>query len=269
MSEAAMVAAVDVGYGSVKAECGLMKGETKSIVMPSGAGRADDMPESPAAWSTLKGGEVVLLSEDGGPLPSRSWASTRPISSKWLVSRTRTTRRRRSTGHCIWPPSPASGTPKINLLVTGLPVSQYYGPDGPQRIKALEQAMKGRKNINSMTTVEVDKVVVIPQPLGTFMGVAADPKYAGLAQSDHLQTLVIDAGFYSVDYVVVSGRSIKDKSSGSSQLAHVDHPGADGGSGIPPSRPTDQPGSARCGDESRDAVRFRKGCPGRSISKRS
>ncbi len=219
MSEAAMVAAVDVGYGSVKAECGPMKGETKSIVMPSGAGRADDMPRKLSGGPDLKGGELVLLSEDGGP--AVEWVAG--------VHQTHIQQVARVT-HENYPSTPEYralylaalarfGVPKINLLVTGLPVNQCFGPDGERRKKALAQAMKGRKNINSMTTVEVERVIVIPQPIGTFMGVVADPKYAGLAQSDHLQTLVIDAGFYSVDYVVVSGRSIKDKSSGSSQLA--------------------------------------------------
>lgn len=219
MSEAAMVAAVDVGYGSVKAECGPMKGETKSIVMPSGAGRADDMPRKLNGGPDLKGGELVLLSEDGGP--AVEWVAG--------VHQTHIQQVARVT-HENYPSTPEYralylaalarfGVPKINLLVTGLPVNQCFGPDGERRKKALAQAMKGRKNINSMTTVEVERVIVIPQPIGTFMGVVADPKYASLAQSDHLQTLVIDAGFYSVDYVVVSGRSIKDKSSGSSQLA--------------------------------------------------
>lgn len=219
MSEAAMVAAVDVGYGSVKAECGPTTGEPRSIIMPSGAGRASDMPRKLNGGADLKGGELVLLSENGGA--AVEWVGG--VHQTFIQQSVRVT-------HENYPSTPEYkalylaalarfGVPKINLLVTGLPVSQFYGPDAAERKKALAESMRGRKHINTMTTVDVDQVVVIPQPLGTFMGVVAQKEYAGLAESEHLQTLVIDAGYYSLDYVVVSGRSIKDKSSGSSQLA--------------------------------------------------
>jgi plasmid segregation protein ParM len=219
MKGSAMVGGVDVGYGSVKAECGFVDGEAHSILMPSGAGRASLMPRKLNNEPDLKGGESVLVPNGQGS--AEEWvAGVDQIHIQHSVRQTHENYTATSEFYALYLAALARfGVDQIDLLITGLPVSQYYGVGAKERIAALEQRMSGRKHISSQVTVDVKKVKVVPQPLGTFMGVVEEPKYRPLATRNDLQTLVIDVGYYSADYVVISGKSVRDTNSGSSTLA--------------------------------------------------
>lgn len=101
---------------------------------------------------------------------------------------------------------------KIDSLVTGLPVSQYF--DESRRAE-LSKSLVGVHQITPRRSIEVKHVKVVAQPIGGF--------FDFIFQKDLLDNdariLVIDPGFFSVDWVIIANRDLKRTSSGTSHLA--------------------------------------------------
>lgn len=209
------VTAIDVGYGNLKA-LGAFAGspDAREIVLPAGAAPLSAMPRRSDNSADLKGGEEVLV--DG-----TRWAAG--VEQLHIQNRARMTHDdypRTDEYHALFLAALARlGQRRVDVLVTGLPVSQFYGPNADKLIQDMRKRMQGRHMINADTQVEVGTVAVMPQPLGTFMGLAGQPEYAQLAKDDHIRTLVVDPGFFSVDWVLMSGKSVLAKYSGTSKLA--------------------------------------------------
>jgi len=215
MKISTIVAGVDLGYGNAKAAVhDLGSGRSREIVLPAGAAVASAMPKLDASRWDLKGGEEVLV--NGQP-----WVAG--VEQHHIQRRGRQTHDRYVTTdeyYALYLACLARlGCTRIDVLVTGLPVSQHFGPEGPALRDVLQSKLAGRKHVNDQTMVEVERVVCIAQPLGTFMGMASQPAYAALATDDHLNVLCVDVGFGTVDWVLMSGKSCLDQSSGSSPLA--------------------------------------------------
>lgn len=106
----------------------------------------------------------------------------------------------------------------IDVLVTGLPVSQAKNSEAVARIRAL---MEGEHQVAAKRTVTVKKVVVRPQPSAAFVRMvyehSADEKMSRLIQ--HGQVVVVDPGFFSVDWVTVKNGGLVKETSGTSILA--------------------------------------------------
>lgn len=209
------VLGLDVGYGNLKIVGGLTGSQdVREFVLPAGAAPISSMPRRSDNTCDLKGGEQVLI--DGC-----SWAAG--VEQVHIQNRARMT-------HDEYPRTPEykalflaalarMGYRRIDFLVTGLPVSQIYGPGGQELIADMQAMMRGQHLINADMTVDVGAVQVIPQPLGTFFGLAAEKEYASLATSENLQTLIFDPGYFSVDFVVMSGRAVMNQFSGTSLQA--------------------------------------------------
>ena len=101
----------------------------------------------------------------------------------------------------------------IDRLVTGLPVDQHQ--DAAYK-NALADRLTGIHKISPLVQVEVKETIVLPQPAGAYLDqldlMGAD------AMSDAV-AVVIDPGFFSVDYVVLQGSRIQNQSSGTSKRA--------------------------------------------------
>ena len=213
-THAAVVAGIDIGYGNLKAVGGLRgPGGKSEIVLPAGAAPLSAMPRRSDARADLMGGEEVLIEDQG-------WAAG--VEQIHIQNRTRLTHENYPTTReyrALYLAALARlGFRKIDMVVTGLPVSQYYGPQADELKAKISAMMVGRQPVNSETVVDVAEVMVVPQPMGTFFGVATEPKFAALATA-HLQILVFDPGFFSVDWVVMSGQSVMHQWSGTSKLA--------------------------------------------------
>lgn len=102
-----------------------------------------------------------------------------------------------------------SGMRQIDELVTGLPVSQFM--EG-KRKKTLERLMQGSHLIHPGVTVEVTNVKVVPQPIGGFVDFIQNSK----EDIEDANILIIDPGFFSVDWVVINNNEIRNQSSGTS-----------------------------------------------------
>lgn len=101
---------------------------------------------------------------------------------------------------------------KVDVLVTGLPVAQYLEK---HRRESLARQLTGKHQITPKRNVTVDKVKVIPQPVGGLLDVVSTENL----DIDHANVLVIDVSFFSVDWVVVADNDIRRNESGTSRHA--------------------------------------------------
>lgn len=97
----------------------------------------------------------------------------------------------------------------IDHLVTGLPVAHIRNA---QRVESMTRRLGGVHGIQRGRTITVRKVSIVPQAIGAFMS-ASDQLPAGAV--DNETTLVVDAGHFSIDYVVIAGGNFRHGVSGS------------------------------------------------------
>jgi plasmid segregation protein ParM len=104
-----------------------------------------------------------------------------------------------------------SGRDKVDVLVTGLPVSQWLDAS---KQEALAKKLTGRHRATPRQEVEVSAVWIVPQPVGGYI----DLLWSGQGGSvlEEGRVLVIDPGFFSVDWVLVEEGGIRRPSSGTS-----------------------------------------------------
>lgn len=213
------VMGADVGFGNLKISCSASGGggDVRECVLPAGAQR---MSEWDSSSKSLDGGEAVFIPVEG---EAEEWiAGIEPR----LLNRTS------RVLNDQYPRSPEyaamyaaglvrSGLTRIDLLVTGLPVKQFYGMNGVAMRNHVKQAMSGRHHVSPRCTVEVGDVVVVPQPVGTFTALLqGEPAYARLRNRiKSLTTLCLDVGFGTVDWVLLGGNVVKPHSSHSSARA--------------------------------------------------
>jgi plasmid segregation protein ParM len=98
---------------------------------------------------------------------------------------------------------------RIDTLVTGLPVSQYLDEN---RKKVLVEQMQGTHQVTPKRAVTVENVKVVPQPIGGLLDYIAQED----ADIEDARVLVIDPGFFSVDWVVIAHKDLHRQSSGTS-----------------------------------------------------
>lgn len=110
------------------------------------------------------------------------------------------------------------GKQEIDLLVTGLPVSQSLDP---KKKDALAKTLIGTHNITPKVSVNVKNVLVIPQPIGGFLNTVDmfkdDNQFLDVILNG--KTVIIDPGFFSVDWVVVESGEVRYKASGTNLKA--------------------------------------------------
>jgi plasmid segregation protein ParM len=98
--------------------------------------------------------------------------------------------------------------PSIDLLVVGLPVSHFMGKKA-----ALEKAVTGTHDVGGGKTVVVRKALVVAQPQGALVYYAAT--HQKMATIEHEQSLIIDPGSRTFDWLVARGMRLVLKTSDS------------------------------------------------------
>jgi len=88
----------------------------------------------------------------------------------------------------------------IDLLVTGLPVNQYIQPEVR---KELQHQLEGTHQVTKKKSVTVDKVIVMPQPLGGYIS-----EMAHTPTLFDYRLMVLDPGFFSVDWTIVRNGNV-------------------------------------------------------------
>ena len=104
-----------------------------------------------------------------------------------------------------------SGLSEIDKVVTGLPTSQYLDEKLRHRLVIM---MTGEHQVTPRRKIVVKDVKIVPQPLGGFVDYLhgiADP-----GAIEDASILVVDPGFFSVDWVLLVNGEFKRSSSGTS-----------------------------------------------------
>ncbi len=104
-----------------------------------------------------------------------------------------------------------SGASELDYVITGLPVSQSQDP---QRVASLKDMMSGRIEAKEGRFIDVKHVDVVPQPLGAYFELAAE--WDGPKELLKGNIVVIDPGYYSVDWITMNAGRLMLESSGTS-----------------------------------------------------
>ncbi len=225
---------IDIGYSNVKCVYGNSEGAISHDVFPIGSMPSDQFKE---IFMSV-GGDAIRVMEvnvDGkmysvGFEPSKVPGLSRSVTESYIDSE-----QYKSLFHAALLHAQDN---HISNLVTGLPVSHFKDENTRKRLEAL---MLGEHKVAPMRTVTVENVEVIPQPGGALISVIeelesnqikeytannASNREGIKANSEELadmisigKTLVIDPGFYSLDYVSFSEGVLDHSISGSSLLA--------------------------------------------------
>jgi plasmid segregation protein ParM len=194
---------IDIGYSNLKIAFGGTGESPKTHLRPAGAAptdrfgaRFDGKAHDDFLHVLVDGQEFVAgVSPDRAEMWSRSLHADYSTSSSYKALF--------HAGLLL------SGMARIDSLVTGLPVSQYLDED---RKKVVATLMQGTHQITPKRSVTVERVKIIPQPVGGLLD------YISQENEDvtDARVLVIDPGFFSVDWVVIANNDLHRQSSGTS-----------------------------------------------------
>jgi plasmid segregation protein ParM len=195
---------LDIGYSNLCVVHG-SEGKPATKILPAGAGPVTMLPEN------IGGGRIdsgVLITVDGeewagGVEPDSLQGWSRELHEDYPSTRTYRALFLAALSVC--------GLSRVSHLVTGLPTSHYLDE---KRRKALTDRLTGAHEIAPGKRVTVDKVTVIAQPAGAYMDFVSQTKDLDIIQEGRV--LIIDPGFYSVDWVTVDQGKLRPGSSGSS-----------------------------------------------------
>ncbi len=201
---------LDIGYSNLKMAFGEKGKALTTKVLPVGAGPLELLPQQ------LSGGTAdviqVLIDNEkwvAGVEPERLQGWDRELHGDYPSTK--------SYRALFYSALLMCEQPQIDVLVTGLPVSQFLEPG---RREALCDRLVGEHQITPKRTVTVKEVKVVPQPSGAFMDVvnsSTDPILLDMISEG--RTLVVDPGFFSVDWVLFNEGEVRQNSSGTSLKA--------------------------------------------------
>lgn len=202
---AALVRGVDVGYGHVKASMSKnsTSGEIRCKAFPSFAPEA----KSDHLSGDLSKRDTVVVHVDGrsyevGPDVENALSrhDTRYLNDDYCMSPTYLALVRGALHYMA--------VPSIDMLVVGLPVANLFA-----RRNDLIKLLTDLHNVGNSRTVNVSCVKVLAQPIGGFMDYAF---HSG--RFDQIITernLIVDPGYFTLDWVVTNGYQIVADRSGS------------------------------------------------------
>ncbi|MBS1211421.1 MAG: rod shape determination protein [Proteobacteria bacterium] len=197
------VLGLDIGYSNLKLAMGVSGSPPKVSLHPAGAAPVDRLPESLG-----KSDEVMRVTVGDslwatGVNPGRFSLWNRALHQDYSRSDSY-----RALFHAALL---LSGRDTVDLVVTGLPVSQWL--DRARRDE-IAQRLTGCHRVTPKRDVRVAEVKVIPQPIGGYLDVLWSGTNGVVLEEGRV--LVIDPGFFSVDWVVIEAGDLRKTSSGTS-----------------------------------------------------
>lgn len=197
------VVGIDVGYSNLKVAYGPHDGRPNTFLRPAGAAPSDrfgmqiDGQRHPDYVDVLVRDEdyIAGVSSDRAELWSRSLHEDYPATDSYMALF--------HAGLLM------TGLQYVEMLVTGLPVSQYFNEE---KRKALVSRLKGPHRVTRKRDVIVGDVRVIPQPVGGLLDYI-DQRNVDL---DDARVLIIDPGFFSLDWLVLYRGAVQRHASGTS-----------------------------------------------------
>src|SRR5690606_26267692 len=100
------------------------------------------------------------------------------------------------------------GLSRLDLLVLGAPLLNF-----DQVSSALQASFTGTIDLGAKERVEICRVVVLPQPVGGLAWSGSQSR--GVAHQIKDRTLLIDVGYFTVDWLVAEGTRVLPERSGS------------------------------------------------------
>lgn len=206
------VVGLDIGYSNVKIVMGDSRAESPSgsTVMPSGAGPLAHMPQR-LGNSEDPIDDVIRVKVDGedwvaGVEPGRLQSIDRELHKDYSKTNAYLALFHAALVH--------TGKSVIDHLVTGLPVYQHQHKEIRDQ---LSKTLIGTHNPVGDRIVKVLNVSVLPQPTGAYLDLVNT--YGDVEVLEEGRVLIIDPGFFSVDWVTLEAGEIRNNSSGSSLKA--------------------------------------------------
>lgn len=199
------VLGIDIGYSNLKLAFGPQGSVPGVLLRPAGAAPADRLGERISGDGHEDFVRVIVndtpfvagLSPDRAELWSRELHEDYPATESY--------RALFHAGLLI------SELEQIDLLVTGLPVNQYLNEDLRTRLQA---QLTGEHQVTPRRRIVVSKVKIVPQPVGGFVDYVWNLKDA--SEVGDCRVLVVDPGFFSVDWVLISNGELRRQSCGTS-----------------------------------------------------
>jgi plasmid segregation protein ParM len=199
------VLGIDIGYSNLKLAYGQQGTEPKVMLRPAGAAPADRLGEKIGGNGEEDFLRVLVndvpfvagISPDRAELWSRELHENYPSTDSY-----------RAIFHAGML---LSEFDQIDLVVTGLPVNQYLNPELRERLAG---QMQGEHQITPRRKITVHKVKVVPQPVGGFVDLVWSLPDA--SEIEDSRVLVVDPGFFSVDWVLISNGELRRQSCGTS-----------------------------------------------------
>lgn len=205
-----LILGLDIGYSNLKFAYGNEENEKKEVILPSGAGPLTSLPITLAGETVNKGVEVKIGDElwVGGVAHQAFSNIFRELHADYPLT---------DTYDALLKTALAStGASNIDLLVTGLPVSQFKDKN---KVKELKNLLEGVHRINDSKEVIVRKATIVPQPVGGYASLIQESSEEILDTITTGITVSIDPGFFSFDWVVLENGDIRSDLSGTSLQA--------------------------------------------------
>jgi plasmid segregation protein ParM len=201
------VLGLDVGYSNLKLAAGRSGGAPELRVMPAMAAPQAQVAAHLEGISGTDDGVAVML--DGrrwiaGVAPTRVCGWQRALHEDYTASESYRALVAAALGQV--------GRRQIGRLVTGLPVAQAVDA---QRREALRAQLLGRHDTPA-GVVEVLDVRVVAQPVGSFVDALVHAGEAVIDQISDGTVIVIDVGFFSVDWSVFVHGDLRRTATGTS-----------------------------------------------------
>lgn len=202
-----IVSGLDIGYSNLISVHGDPDGKPESIVRPSQAAPLSVMPGD----SGLRAGEVIV-EVDGMQwvafaAPGRVQEG-RELHEDYPASKSYEALFKGALLHA------AGEGDVIDCLVTGLPVTQARDK---AYVAALVGRLTGKHRITPKREVTVKRVEVVAQPIGALTDIYCNSDAAEVIEQSI--SIIIDPGFFSVDWVVFDHQELLQNSSSSSLKA--------------------------------------------------
>ncbi len=203
------IVALDMGYSNLKGAFGLHGTKVPStFVKPAGAAPITSMAQSVGRTRQDDSIQIEIEGETwvAGVDPSRLDRYERDLHEDYPS--TNTYKALFSAGLI------EAGMPEVDRLVTGLPVSQSKDK---ALCNALKQRLTGTFQITPKQSVTVKRVDVIAQPVGAYMDFLFSK--GDVDALEDASVLVVDPGFFSVDWVVIDSGDMIASAAGTSTEA--------------------------------------------------
>ena len=205
-----IVVGLDIGYSNLKVATG-RRGEAPRVVLrPAGAAPLDKLGVRIQEGATGRGDAPIRVEVGGQPWvagvePGRFEGWSRSLHEDYAT--TPAYQALAKAGLTL------AGYRSIDRVVTGLPVAQAAEP---KRRDALMRTLVGR-HVTAAGDIEVGEVRIVAQPIGAYVDLvwsATDPQV--LERIEEGAVLVLDAGYYSFDWALVSAGALRRSASGTS-----------------------------------------------------